>query len=114
MKFGSICQEPLIRESKEKPARTHKKPTLYDVVSIGEPIIPKHVAVVPEFLNDSAGVVRHGRRFVFFAMMVTDSGRSGAQLSSRQRQLDVYKLNVPKSLGARVRPQGALNQQRMI
>ena len=67
MKFGSICQEPLIRESKEKPARTHKKPTLYDVVSIGEPIIPKHVAVVPEFLNDSAGVVRHGRRFVFFA-----------------------------------------------
>ena len=35
MKFGSICQEPLIRESKEKPARTHKKPTLYDVASIG-------------------------------------------------------------------------------
>jgi hypothetical protein len=25
MKFGSICQEPLIRESKEKPALTHKK-----------------------------------------------------------------------------------------
>ena len=40
---------------------------LLHVVAVRKTVVAEQIAVIPEFLNDSAGVVRHGRRFVFFA-----------------------------------------------